>query len=457
MKKLLSSLLLLVLPFASIGQGIPVRITPNSGLPVQITNKEILSFSLDNKGSRKAFSNGGVTGSGNVTYSTIVAAESPPVAVRLVFYNHTSAPITLGAASFSPTASVNDYVNPVDTAGNFLTPVAFKTNDFTNGIPLDTRGPSLGGTNTTLNIPAAQAYPGNNLAANIPGVGFTDWMPYTSLNRKDGGSLPLLIFRTWSASGVPLPNIGQSGGLDFNNVDQGRLFRTFIRAGSNTTLIPNQAGFVANSQAIPHVVVEFLYKNQGVNYLHIGDSLFQGATTTGSANNAGHQLSAELSTQARPITFQNWGVAGQNALSLWANVRKHIIESKPQIVVFPAYTPNDGHTKSSADNGVVLALMCAKFALSQGCVPIIVTPIPGGTSNSAEDSYRLSVRTAIINSGYYYADAESLGTGANPNRIKAEYDSGDGIHLNDAGQTALKNVIKIPFLQVLEKYYGWKY
>ena len=59
----------------------------------------------------------------------------------------------------------------------------------------------------TLNTP-----PVINSVANLIGYTFSDWIPVSSVDRRDGGRWPLLMHRT-HAIGSPRPGVARGGAL----------------------------------------------------------------------------------------------------------------------------------------------------------------------------------------------------------------------------------------------------
>lgn len=74
--------------------------------------------------------------------------------------------------------------------------------------------------------------------------------------------------------------------------------------------------------------------------------------------------------------------------------------------------------------------------------PVVVTLLPFGNYTSwdaGKEAVRVSVNAWIAANVAHYVDAESvMGTAG---ALKAEYDSGDGLHPNDEGNTALAGAI----------------
>lgn len=97
--------------------------------------------------------------------------------------------------------------------------------------------------------------------------------------------------------------------------------------------------------------------------------------------------------------------------------------------------------QGTADTSEIESNIAAIVASLPGTVyPVCILPAGGYvTWNAAKEAIRVDVnewiRTTFPDT---HTDAEgALGTGSDPNVLKAEYDNGDGLHINSDGDEAL--------------------
>lgn len=93
-----------------------------------------------------------------------------------------------------------------------------------------------------------------------------------------------------------------------------------------------------------------------------------------------------------------------------------------------------------------LASIYAK-AVADGAIPVLVTILPWGNQaswTSGREAVRVAVNAWIISRGYPFANVETaMGDLTDPSqpKLKAAYDSGDGLHPNAAGALALGEAV----------------
>lgn len=162
----------------------------------------------------------------------------------------------------------------------------------------------------------------------------------------------------------------------------------------------------------------------------------------------GHVACAAVSTSTCPVMWGDFGYSSQPHQYIYDNALNYINNLNPDIVIFPASSPNDGAlTQAIVDaqwqRVTSLALLCQ----AKGAHFVVTTPVPWGSVTPL--GYILQIVNRVQGSGYSYLDWYSLlQNGANPPVVKSSYNSGDD-HPNDAGYTAMAGMLQNLLLSFL--------
>jgi len=391
------------------------------------------------------FGQTGTSAGANYTFGSQIAAEAPFEAVKLIFVSYSSS-YNIGGCTVSPTAVLgSNGTSDTWTAATFSTG---KVGD----LP-----PTYAGTTATFTVPAPTGS-GDNL---IPGWAASDWISVSSIARTDGGTLPLLAVRCWMTSGTQFDNQGGMSAFNALSTQNGRVWWTgvisdgtgaYVSAPASNAFAPSAGG-----QWVAPIAVQFAYTNvTGLSLVTVGDSLTRGQSTgtrsTILTPYAQYAVNA-LSTTSRPITLSNMGWSGQSHDASYRNTLWAINNLQPDVILFSVNSVNDGTTDFSANRAWNHALAAITQAKANGIIPIIVTEPPSSGWNSTTDAYRVAVNNkvrALAGAGVYVLDADSIvTTGANPGRLQAGYDSGDGLHPNAAGYAAIGTALQTILTTIL--------
>lgn len=372
------------------------------------------------------------TAASGYTFLLLTGSEAPFDWVRLVYQNHTAAPYTIGAASVAPSAHppANDTsAYRADESAQPFTTVTFNAAG-QNGLP-----PSPSGSTGSLVVPA--------VTGSAPALVFSDWIQVSSIAPSDGGTFNYLLVRTFVSAGSPsmpiaTPNTKLT--TDFPAIAGGRALRSNYAAGDITAATGTISGVFGPAGYVTPCAVQFYSRKRGMTVLGIGDSLEQGRYSTSDHNGAGFQAAKALSTPDFPVFYANHGYSAQPSALSYAAGRAALDAYAPDVALLPVYSPNDPpDTQAKVDASFARALDLAHYCITRGTVPIVKTAMPWGALSGPGEALRtsLNARARGLSPGIMVADYDAAVTdGASPARLKAAFNSGDGLHLNDAGYAA---------------------
>ena len=297
----------------------------------------------------------------------------------------------------------------------------------------------------------------------------TDWVAVPSVARTDGGTYPLVTVRAYMTASSTLPVLG-NGTDDFTNwasrSDGGRKFWWRYQNGDQIT-VPSGFTSTTNTSQSPIFGVQYLCRGQVITVGAVGDSIAEGR---GTYLGEGFVLPAleQLNAAGGPIKYEyaNFGWAGQSSVQ-YTRRALSLLESevKPDVIVLPNGTPNDtGGTLTST----IVSTMRARrarivaAAYENDVIPVIWTWIPCNTSVhnwGSSDSLRTSLNAeavASVSRNLLVADTASAVSGATSGG-QVQYAAGmttDGVHPNDAGNTALAATIQPILLSAFRRTHG---
>lgn len=388
------------------------------------------------------------TGGTGYTYHTCWALEQDFDLIRLVYQNISATPYTVDKMIAAGVAEEN-------AAGNYA--------------PIDAVGGTRSWNAVTANAAGANVLPpapsGSTLALTVPGItgtqtqtyAFSDWARVNSTPATNGGRLRYLAVRSYF-SGVSYALVHQAGLATFNaSAAQGRTISGVFQIGDRTAQLALGASSDPTDPYITPQAVQYYARGRGATVLAIGDSLTQGAQTTGDVNSWGHIGCCAVSSARTAVSFVNGGWGGQAPDAFYLRGITEIDAFTPEIVVIETSSPNGGGPSSQAvvDKWFSQSIDLAHYAIRKGAVPILKTAVPWYSYTTAQDARRLDlnarVRTMGENGAMLVFDASKLVTdGATPERLKAQYIGGDLAHMNDAAHT----VLGAEFARVLRRALG---
>lgn len=291
----------------------------------------------------------------------------------------------------------------------------------------------------TVTIPAATGT-GNDI---VPSVVMSDFINIASVARTDDTTkLPLLQTRSYGAAAWSAVNAGAGDLANFNanSASGGAQFGSRIPSGDQVTTIVAQIPVETGTFLNP-VAVKFYYSKKSFTLLSVGDSLTRGQGSTSNALGWPKRVQGLLKTARINYNSCNFGWSGQK-IQASHSIAKNLISLKPNALSFYAWSPNDGiTTQALMDTYWASTLELAEICRQNNIIPILCTSGPVNSYTSAQNTIRVSQNNRIRASGITYIDIDSvIANPANPAQILPAYDSGDGLHYNDAGYAASANL-----------------
>lgn len=307
----------------------------------------------------------------------------------------------------------------------------------------------LGNTATWVDVtlPTATCPAGSGSGNNIvPGMIASNVMPIASVARTDDTTKkPLLQCRTYFAAAASAGQVGASDFANFNASAAANGFQYASRspAGDATATFTGSQNPVEAGTWVCPMAVKFFYNVRSLMLASVGDSLTKGHLTTGSATGWPLRACAALSTSELVVTDGNFAWTGQNHTASMSIAKQVISVVKPNALTLFAWSPNDAspgsYTQALFDAAWARTMEIVELCRQNNIVPIICTSGAYNSLGAAENTRRkaqnakvraLASICAVIDVAGVVDDAEGDG-------ILAAYDTGDGLHYNDAGHAAI--------------------
>ncbi len=199
----------------------------------------------------------------------------------------------------------------------------------------------------------------------------------------------------------------------------------------------------------------------------VGDSITDGFASTPDANRRYPDvLARRLATAGRELAVLNAGIAGNRLLapgrlevfgpSLLDRLDRDVL-GPPGVTdaIVLAGTNDLGHRPGATAAAVIAGLEATVARLrAAGVRPILATQTPsrdypGGAHGTGEAiAARTAINDWIRRSGVPFADLHAATRDlADPDRLRPAYDSGDGLHPNDAGLRAMARAVRLSLLR----------
>ena len=394
----------------------------------------------------------GPTSGGSYTICGLFTGETDFDFVRFVYQNNsTTAPMVITSASVAASSSLNDSINPTNASGTASNaqwvPITFNNGGAAGDIP------SPLGSTRGVSVPAGMQNTVTSTTSDIAfGWAFSDWIAVQSLARTDGGSLPIIMCRTYGPPGLNCYNVGGLGspadGSAWDTYAAGRVVRGQAVAGDSATTPGTNSSGIAGY--LTPFGVQFLYRKRGLSCLVMGDSIFQGFGTTSTQNDPFQIAAAALSVPSFPITVTKQAFQGMSSLSFMENGQALFNAIYPDVFFIKCESPNDSPTTKSGafERSFSNALSLADLATRRGCVPVLSTAMPWNYTGTTEIS-RQTLNAAIRAAGWLYIDFDAaLASAPGAATINSSYNSStQNLHPNDIGNAAVAPYVQ----QVLAK------
>lgn len=293
------------------------------------------------------------------------------------------------------------------------------------------------------------------VSATEPSYTVSDWIRLDSIARDDGGTLPLAMARlfipqasnaTFSATG------GINVGFDALYPDA-LSFQTRQQVDGVTT--PANLNSSTEGSTVAFHALQFRSATPNCTVLGIGDSITSGFAGTVQQNNWGWRAVAALRASGSRISWMNGGVNGQNTTQYLARGKSLAAAMSPQIVVYAAFSPNEGTPNATLINTQwANTLEFLDWASSNRYVPVVTTPVPWDSLTAPQDAFRVTLRDRVLGLralGVDVIDFDAVTSNqASPARWATGLGDGDK-HPIDAGYAAMATAAQAVFAAILAR------
>jgi lysophospholipase L1-like esterase len=301
-----------------------------------------------------------------------------------------------------------------------------------------------------------------------------DFIQLSSVDRTDGGTLPLITIRCYSndTSATAWPCYGDGSEDDVGNWTT-RTSRKWFARQINGDGVSTPTNFTGGTSATPQIqspIIGFQYLSRGtvVTVCGIGDSIMDGR---GTYKGEGYVLPAceaiQDETPGLAIEYMNLGYAGQPQVGSVGGINGFCARAldilndenlRPDVIVYAGGSPNDQQTTLSA-SGVAIQMRALQTVIQEakrrGVALVIVTWMPTNYAvypRGSTDSLRVTHNETVLEKfkNVYDISTDNTSTIDENGQWTMIY-AGDGIHPSDAGNAVFAAGIK-PYL--LSAIYG---
>lgn len=299
------------------------------------------------------------------------------------------------------------------------------------------------------------------IAANqfIPARLWSDWVYIKTVDRVDGGALPVVMVRvTTPASNISFANYSYTPWASASAFVDNRPIYVYRGVG-NQGRPDNAAGFAGAAYQYPIVMgYEAQVAKPCFNFAYNGDSITEGAVNLASGN-FGNGWAWQVTRALRAanpdiaIGYVNNGISSSDSSNFVTNVANFMASSAAfDAMVYSPFTPNDTGPTAAEINLMQQRFNSVIASISATGKPLIITtPVVNDNYNASQDGFRLGFRTTLLT----YTDTlagvvdweNAIADGATPNRFRSGMTT-DLTHPNEAGYTAMVGPAQ-PVLQAM--------
>lgn len=375
--------------------------------------------------------------------------EGPFSAVRLCIINRAQNAINANTAVVGVTET-----NAIDTSANMGTPII-------GGTPyaVVAGAGSINGWRTVTWGTATSINVGASTTAQI--FSLSDWIPLNSIARADGGTRPLLLWRSYRDGAA-------SGNWSFNTIGTGSRTpttamrqRTFVVSNAFSDAVTTLGATMSLTTTVQPIFPIVRFKVPVLSVWGVGDSTMQCSGQAPESLSAwGFRACCELSTPTTPVVWANFGAVSQTAATAWEVTKSALAAGipAPSVLLIQPASVNDDATPDLRNRERELATAADIFSVAATYnIPyVIFAPLmPYEALNSAQDTIRKGTNAelqTIANSyGITLLNFSALGDGGDPEQWIPEYNdgagaAGDGVHPDE---TAFDAVMVPTLLTVL--------
>ena len=371
------------------------------------------------------------------SFVLVQTLEGPCELIRLVYANDQPQPYQVTSAAIAMAQDGSTQV--------FWSPVTF------NAAGRDLPSPSPPGGIRTLEVPGSPN-------SSRPFLAYSDWIAPIGRGAQEG-RLPVLMVRSYLAKGGSAVTPAAANLASFNAEPSqfGRQIWGFNQPGDAV----DAAASLTNAQPHPYIVphmVQSIGRLPGATLFCVGDSLTSGQGGASQYSPWGLRAAARLSRPDRPVSFVNAGWSGQISADYLASGAAQLAAIAPEITCIAPYTPNNvfqiDESAATTDAAYYAALDLARTVRQAGGVAVLSTPLPWVSASRDHHKIRQGIVDrvrALRAAGVPVLDFDrALSTGDARPGLRAEFDSGDGLHPNDAGYAVMTEEAVVVLGKILE-------
>lgn len=291
-------------------------------------------------------------------------------------------------------------------------------------------------------VPGAQntGAPGKDV---VPGRVISDPVFMPSVARSDGGTYPLLQTRVFipGTPGFIAITSGATGSFYQYQQVTGKEFAVGYYGGDAVSTTPPITMSRDNN------VVScwpLFYMQNSHTVCAVGDSLTMGLQSSGGCLGAVQRACDGLTKTSgtQVYTCENHGIPGALHTDIYNNLVSILSQNSPSVMTFNAWSPNDALSQAIIDADWSRTLEMLRLCRTNG-IPVILRTSGPSNSQVANNALRLAqnarVRAACVAGLAVLSDDGRTIDPSDSGTILPAYDSGDGVHYNDAGYTAISN------------------
>ena len=275
-----------------------------------------------------------------------------------------------------------------------------------------------------------------------------------SVPRTDGGTGHMAYVRVYLPNGAnPFSFVDTANPTQYNGLADGAVY---VCHEAGIDAVANPALLTTTTSRLFSAIhgVEFITRTPSATLLTVGDSITRGQTATVTLNKNFSEYAANAANALNlgcSFGGANFGYSAQNTATFFARMMDLIKAVRPGIAIMPMGSPNDNVgtiTEAIVSTQRAYALRFVELCEEYGVVPVLWTQLPAASAkgyNAASELLRLGLNAdlaARLADYVLVADfSAALGNNATPLANLLPANSGDGLHLNDAGQAAAGAVL----------------
>jgi hypothetical protein len=292
----------------------------------------------------------------------------------------------------------------------------------------------------------------------------SDWIACQSVPRADGGAGYLLMLQAYptdTTAGKEITWLNATGVAAMRTptaANRGRILQWSRGSGDNIAT-PGGTTFSLVEDNIC-TMVEVRYRSRAETVMQFGDSLFQNdSLVADKVSSALSRACADISTATRPVVCANTAGSSMGSAAFWREAQKVATIHAPSAAIYACFTPNDLPYTNAGVMRYKLQLQESRiaefleFCAANSIRPILDTGVPylaglDAATDALRQAHVAMVRTLASAVGAGLIDSDAFfSDGGLPANIKAPYNFGDNIHINEAGVEAKATQLIVPALR----------